>query len=175
MQKFFFALAFAVTASGQGGNYRVTDRREIISECYDYSFRLPDKWYISASNPAPFMFNFPPQKLVSAGVGIPRGGATVSMVADTESHDVGSVERWIELDRAAHRFSSVRTTTKRGAPSTSRNAALRKIRSSCCRSCRGSGDQLASDLALQPELISAQMATWVSIPLYSTAKPHQAR
>jgi hypothetical protein len=94
-----WGLLFTTAAFAQGGNCRITDRHEVISDYYGYSFRLPEKWYISASNPTPYFFNFSPNLLGTFNFGVPAGGADIAIVED--SHQVGSIDKWIELDRSA--------------------------------------------------------------------------
>ena len=107
MRTLLLVFVIGAAAFPQAGNYRITDAREVVSERYGYAFRLPDRWYISASNPTPYFFTFSPELLGTFNYGVPAGSADMAVVKD--SHEVGSIDRWMDLDRVAHHnFSSTR-------------------------------------------------------------------
>jgi hypothetical protein len=108
MQTSILSLLLFLFMFQNGGNYH-HDHHEILSERYNYYFRLPPKWLVSATAGVPYFFNFSPSYLESPGVrvGVPRGGAEISIVADAESHQAGSIDKWMELDRKADGFTSI--------------------------------------------------------------------
>ena len=108
MRTLILSLFLLIAPFQNGGNYRITGNHIVVIERYDYSFQWPEKWVISSTSGAPYFFNFSPKYLDSPGVhvGVPRGGAEIGIVADAESHQAGSIDKWMKLD-----------TTARGLPS----------------------------------------------------------
>jgi hypothetical protein len=100
-------LTLASLASGATCPYRITDARRVVSDKCGYSFSVPPGWYISASNPAPYLFNFSPKYLQGPSIGPPDGGADIGVVAD--SHDVGTIDRWIEIEQKVEGATIVKT------------------------------------------------------------------
>ena len=49
MRTLLLVFVIGAVAFPQASSYRITDAREVVSERYGYAFRLPDRWYISAS------------------------------------------------------------------------------------------------------------------------------
>ena len=108
MRKTRMLLLIMLITSASAQEYKVTHARAIISESNCYSFQVLPDWYIAEGNPAPLFFNFSPKKITSYKLGMPKGGAQISVVAGRDSSEhPASIDQWIELRRRGHSFSSV--------------------------------------------------------------------
>jgi len=127
MRTTILTLLLAFVMFQNGGNYRIAENHKVISERYNYSFESPEKWSIFSATGAPYFFNFSPSYFNSPGVrvGVPKGGAEIGIVADEESHQAGSIAKWMELDRISHGFSS--TQELQLSPATTINRAVKAV------------------------------------------------
>lgn len=100
-----------VVLSQIGVTYNINgDNHEVQSQRYGYSFHWPKKWWIASNTGGPYFFNYSHHYFDAHGVrlGVPKGGAEIGIISDAQSHDAGSIDKWMELDRTAHGFSSTR-------------------------------------------------------------------
>jgi len=85
-----------------------SDHAEVVSEKYGYRFDAPWHWYVSATNPAPFTFSYSPREIRSRQIDVPAGGAEISIASDDLSHQVGSIDQWVEVDKKIDGYSSIK-------------------------------------------------------------------
>jgi hypothetical protein len=93
-----FASALA-PAFAQEGRYRITSGGEVVSEYYDYSFRVPDGWNL-IPNPAPLVSTMSMDQIRGDEL-IPPGQAQISFLATLPDQRVHSITEAISLDRRA--------------------------------------------------------------------------
>lgn len=112
MSTFFKALlcsaVFGISANGQIKVVSHPNSAEIIDVRNGYSVEAPPRWYVSEGNPIPFMFSYPPRNLKYAQVGVPLGGAQISIVAGEEAHKLGSIDKWVDADRKGMAASTIK-------------------------------------------------------------------
>jgi len=109
MRTLIVSLLFALSTSQNGGSYRVTDAHEVVSFCYGYSFKLPMAWMVYVKSNVPYFF-VPPAK-ATIDIGDSDVGADITIIPDAESHQLGSVDKWMMMDQAAHGFILTRKLT----------------------------------------------------------------
>ncbi len=104
-----YLIVSASAIVAQDGKYRITSGREVISECYGYSFRVSDGWTIFP-NPVPLISTASLDEL-SGGELIPVGKATISFLPVPVDKRVISIDEAIKLDnRAADHDSLIKKT-----------------------------------------------------------------
>ena len=103
-------VAFLVFCSAYGQIKVVNraDHAQVVDNKNGYSVEAPRHWYASETNPIPFMFSYPPSDLGKAQIGVPVGGAQISVVSDAGTYNLGSIEKWIASDRKAQGSSIVK-------------------------------------------------------------------
>src|SRR5581483_8733455 len=90
------------TGNAQGQDYKVasySDHAEVTNLKFGYRFRAPTHWYVSETNPVPYTFSYAPRQMKFAQVGVPKGGADLSITPDKTGYKAGSIDQWIEIEK----------------------------------------------------------------------------
>jgi len=86
-----------ISAFGSEGSYRITSGREIVSEYYDYSFRVPRGWTI-VPNAVPLLSTMSLTEIRGDEL-IPRGKASISFVPSPSDDRIVTIPQAIAADR----------------------------------------------------------------------------